>query len=238
MTVYSFLEHAGISVLYQSVVLTVFFLVLAGLAVRSRVTAPGGGVVPDEGISVRNVIEVIVEALANQARSVMGDEYRKYFPVIGSIFFFILFANLMGLIPGLGGPTSDVNTAAAWAVISFAVYNYVGIKTHKWKYIYQFMGPSLWEAEIGGKHYHVRVLAPVFLPLEIVLHLARALTLTVRLVANMFADHTVIMIWLSLVPVVLPAVFMGLGLVVSVLQAFVFSLLTMIYIGQALEEPH
>ena len=238
MTIYSILEHQGISALYQSVVLAILLLVLGGLAVRSRVSADGGGVIPDEGFSIRNILEVIVEVLSEQARSVMGDEYRRYFPVIGSIFLFILVSNLMGLIPGLGGATADVNTAAAWAVISFVLYNYVGIKTHGWKYIYQFMGPSLMEREIGGKHYHIRVMAPFFLPLEILLHLARILTLTVRLVANMFADHTVIVIWLGLVPVVLPAVFMGLGLVVSVLQAFVFSLLTMIYIGQALQEPH
>ncbi len=238
MTIYSILEHQGISALYQSVVLAIVLLVLGGLAVRSRVAADGGGVIPDEGFSVRNILEVIVEMLSDQARSVMGDEYRRYFPVIGSIFLFILVSNLMGLIPGLGGATADVNTAAAWAVISFVLYNYVGIKTHGWKYIYQFMGPSLMEREIGGKHYHIRVMAPFFLPLEVLLHLARVLTLTVRLVANMFADHTVIVIWLGLVPVVLPAVFMGLGLVVSVLQAFVFSLLTMIYIGQALQEPH
>ena len=128
--------------------------------------------------------------------------------------------------------------AAAWAVISFVVYNYVGIKTHGWKYIYQFMGPVLMEREIGGKHYHIRLLAPVFLPLEILLNLARVLTLTVRLVANMFADHKVIAVWIGMVPIVIPAIFMGLGLIVSVLQAFVFSLLTMIYIGIALEEPH
>jgi F-type H+-transporting ATPase subunit a len=100
------------------------------------------------------------------------------------------------------------------------------------------MGPSLQEREIGGKHYHIRWMAPIFLPLELVLHGARALTLTIRLFANMFADHTIILIWLGMVPIVIPAIFMGLGLVVSVLQAFVFSLLTMIYIGQALEEPH
>ena len=75
-------------------------------------------------------------------------------------------------------------------------------------------------------------------PLEIVLHLARILTLGIRLLANMFADHKVVVIWLGLVPVLLPAIFMGLGLLVSFLQAFVFALLTMIYIGQALEEPH
>ena len=238
MSIYSFLHHRGIDELYQAVVLAAFLLVLGGLAVRRRVVQTDGGIIPDEGLSIRNVLEVIVEALVDQARSVMGEEYRRYFPVVGSVFFFVMVSNLMSLVPGLGGATSDVNTALAWAIISFVVYNYVGIKTHGWKYIYQFMGPSLQEKEIGGKHYHIRWLAPVFLPLEILLHAARVLTLTVRLVANMFADHTVILIWLGIVPLLLPAIFMGLGLVVSVLQAFVFSLLTMIYIGQALQEPH
>lgn len=238
MTIYSILEHQGISALYQSVVLAIVLLVLGGLAVRSRVAADGGGVIPDEGFSVRNILEVIVEMLSDQARSVMGDEYRRYFPVIGSIFLFILVSNLMGLIPGLGGATADVNTAAAWAVISFVLYNYVGIKTHGWKYIYQFMGPSLWEPTIGGKVWHVRVLAPLFVPLELLLHVARIVTLTVRLVANMYADHTVVAVWITLVPIAVPAIFMALGTLVAFLQAFVFSLLTMIYIGSALEEAH
>ena len=94
------------------------------------------------------------------------------------------------------------------------------------------------DMEIGGKHYHVRLLAPVFLVLEIPLHFARILTLGIRLLANMFADHTVVLVWLGMVPLAVPAIFMGLGLLVSFLQAFVFALLTMIYIGQALEEPH
>lgn len=238
MSVYSFLHERGIDELYQAVVLAVILLVLGGLGVRKRVAETDGGVIPDEGVSIRNILEIIVEALVDQARSVMGEEYRRYFPLVGSIFLFIVVSNLLGLVPGFGGATSDVNTACAWAIISFVAYNYVGIKTHGWKYVYQFMGPSLMQKEIGGRHYHIRVLAPVFLPLEIVLHGARILTLTVRLVANMFADHTVILIWLGMVPLVIPAIFMGLGLVVSVLQAFVFSLLTMIYIGQALQEPH
>jgi F-type H+-transporting ATPase subunit a len=238
MNIYAFLHERGFDEIYQMVVLAVFLLVLGGVAVRNRVAAHGGGVVPDEGVSVRNVFEVIVELLTDQARGIMGDEYKKYFPVVGSIFFFILVSNLMGLIPGVGGATTDVNTALAWAIISFCVYNYVGIKTHGWKYIYQFMGPALMNKEIGGKHYHIRVLAPIFLPLEIVLHFARVLTLTVRLVANMFSDHKVISVWIGLVPIAVPAIFMGLGVIVSVLQAFVFSLLTMIYIGLALEEPH
>ena len=100
------------------------------------------------------------------------------------------------------------------------------------------MGPALMNLKIGGTEYHVRILSPVFFPLEIVLHLARIITLTVRLIANMFADHAVVGVWIGLVPIVVPAVFMGLGLFVAFLQAFVFALLTMIYIGQAQEEPH
>ena len=238
MTIYSFLHERGINEVYQATVVAVALLVLGGLSVRKRVAAGGGGILPDEGVSVRNILEVIVEMLIGQARSIMGDSYRSYFPVVGSIFFFILVSNLMGLLPGVGGATTDVNTALSWAIISFVVYNYVGIKQHGWKYIYQFMGPALMEKEIGGKHYHIRVLAPIFLPLEIVLHLARILTLTVRLVANMFSDHKVIVVWMGIFPFAIPAVFMGLGLIVSILQAFVFSLLTMIYIGLAQEEPH
>jgi len=213
-------------------------LILAGISVKQAVSGENGGVMPDEGVSIRNVIEVIIQALGDLGETTIGSEWRRYFPIVGTIFFFVLISNVMSLIPGLLGSTSDANVTFAWAIISFAVYNYVGIKQHGWKYIYQFMGPGLWELELGGKHYHVRVLAPFFLPLEIVLHGARILTLGIRLLANMFADHKVVVIWLGLVPVALPAIFMGLGLLVSFLQAFVFALLTMIYIGQALEEPH
>ena len=138
----------------------------------------------------------------------------------------------------VGGATSYVETAFTWASIAFAVYNWVGIKTHGFKYIYQFMGPAIWHAHIGGKEYHVRLMTPLFLPLELLLHLARIATLTVRLVANMFADHTVVSIFVGLTYFAVPAIFMGLGTLVAFLQAFVFSLLTMIYIGSALEEAH
>jgi F-type H+-transporting ATPase subunit a len=213
-------------------------LILAGVSVKRAVAGENAGVLPDEGVTIRNVIEVIIQALGDLGETTIGEDWRRYFPVVGTIFFFVLVSNVMSLVPGLLGATSDANVTFAWAIISFAVYNYVGIKQHKWKYIYQFMGPALKTLELGGKHYHVRMLAPFFLPLELVLHLARILTLGIRLLANMFADHKLVVIWLGLVPFVLPAVFMGLGLLVSFLQAFVFALLTMIYIGQALQEPH
>ncbi len=213
-------------------------LILAGLSVTRAVAGENGGVIPDEGVTIRNVIEVIIQALGDLGETTIGEDWRRYFPVVGTIFFFVLISNVMSLIPGLLGSTGDANVTFAWAIISFVVYNFVGIRQHKWKYIYQFMGPALWNPEIGGKRYHVRVLAPFFLPLEVFLHGARVLTLGIRLLANMFADHVVVAIWLGLVPAVVPAIFMGLGLLVSFLQAFVFALLSMIYIGQALQEPH
>jgi F-type H+-transporting ATPase subunit a len=169
----------------------------------------------------------------------MGPDWRTYFPVIGTIFFFILVSNLMGLIPGLDGSTSHSGTTWAWAVIAWVFYTVIGVKKHgPGRYLLKFMGPSFFERKIGGRTIHFRLLLPLFLPMELLLDLARMLTLAVRLVANMYADHTVIAIWLVMVPFGIPAVFMGLGIVISVLQAFIFALLTMIYIGLALEEPH
>jgi F-type H+-transporting ATPase subunit a len=236
--IYAPLHGAGVHWVFQAAILASALLFMAAMAVRRRLAIDDGGVLPDEGVTIRNLIEVIIVQLSDLAESIMGDQYRKHFPVIGTLFFFILVSNLLGLIPWMGGATSDVNTAAAWATISFVYYNAIGIKTHGWKYIYQFMGPALMNVKIGGTTYHVRPLTPLFLPLEIVLHFARLATLTIRLAANMFADHTVIGVWIGMIPIVVPAIFMGLGLMVSFLQAFVFALLTMIYIGSALEEAH
>lgn len=220
------------------VLFVVVLLVLASFAVRRSLAASGGGTIPDEGVSLRNVFEVIVEGLTGLAKQTMGPEWKKWFPFVGAMFFFILIANLIGLIPGFA-TTDNVNVAAAWAVISYVLFNYVGIREHGFQhYLIKYMGPSFYTWHVGGKHIHMRLLAPLFLILEIPLDLARAVTLTIRLIANMFADHTVVAVFLSLVPAVVPAVFIGLGALVCVLQAFVFSLLTMIYINIALQEAH
>lgn len=239
MNIYAPLEHAfHIPWVLQATVLAAGLLMLGGLVLRRQIAAADGGIVPDEGVTLRNVTEVVVDALASLARDIMGEDWRTYFPLVGTMFVFILVSNLMGLVPGLGGATSDVNTTTAWAVISFGFYNWIGIRKHGVWYVNQFLGPSFFEVKLFGRQIHVRPLAPFFLPLEIFLHLARILTLSVRLLANMFADHTVVAVWIGLLPVAIPAVFMALGLVVACLQAFVFSLLTMIYIGLAMEEPH
>lgn len=239
MSIYEPLAQAfHVPPVLQASVLALGLLVLGGLLIRRQIAAAGGGVLPDEGVTLRNAVEVMVEALANLASDVMGEEWRRFFPLVGAIFVFIMVSNLMGLVPGVGGATTDFNTTTAWAIISFVAYNYVGIRKHGFGYIKQFMGPALFHMKIGDRTFHVRPLSPLFIPLEFFLHLARIGTLSVRLLANMFADHTVVAVWITLVPIAIPAAFMALGTLVAVLQAFVFSLLTMIYIKLALEEAH
>lgn len=239
MNIYAPLEGTiGISWVIQSTLLTGFVLVVSGLLIRKRIAATDGGIEPDEGFTLRNILEILVEMIAGFAKDRIGPEWRKFFPLLGTMFFFILVANLLGLVPGVGGPTADANTTWAWAIIAWLVYTVVGVAKHKHNYLVKFMGPSLFEKEIGGRVVHFRLLMPLFLILELPLDIARIFTLAVRLLANMFADHTVIVVMLSLVPIGVPALFMGLGLMIAFLQAFIFTLLTMIYIGLALDEPH
>ncbi len=233
MTIYDPLEAIGVPQVFQSAILVAVLLLTAGFVIRRQLVAANGGVVPDEGFSFRNALELIVEGLANLARENMGDEWRKWFPMVGTIFVFILISNLLGLIPGVGGPTGDVNTTAGWALISVLVSEYAGIRKHGFAYVQHFLGPSF---DIGGRH--IPLMAFIFVPLELIGHVARVVTLTIRLLANMFADHTLVIIFLGMVPIGIPAIFLGLGTVVSILQAFVFALLTMVYIGLNLEDAH
>jgi F-type H+-transporting ATPase subunit a len=221
------LAHAtGIPWMIWASLLVAAILLGSGLLVRSRLAAAGGGIVPDEGLTVRNAIEVLTEMLAGLAEQNMGTKWRTYFPFVATLFFFVLIANLIGLIPGLGGgATTSANTTWAWAIISFAVHQYVGIKEHGFGYLKHFVGP-------------VPLLAPLYIPIELLSHLSRVFTLAVRLLANMSADHIVVGVWLALVPAVVPAIFMGLGTLVAFLQAYVFAMLSMIYIGLALEDSH
>jgi len=237
VNIYTPLESA-VPWVIQAGILAGLVMMAGGLLVRRRASAAGGGVLPDEGVSVRNVLEVLVEMLANLAHDRIGDDWRKYFPIVGTMFLFILVSNLLGLLPGIEGATSDANTTWAWGIISWLVYTWVGIAKHKHNYLVKFLGPSFFERTMFGRTIHFRLLAPIMMAIELPLDVARILTLAVRLLANMFADHTVIAVWIGLVPIGVPAIFMGLGLIVSFLQAFIFSLLTMIYIGLALEDPH
>jgi F-type H+-transporting ATPase subunit a len=150
----------------------------------------------------------------------------KHLPIFGTLFIFILFCNLIGIIPGLLSPTQSVSVPAGCALIAILYYNIQGIREHGPLYIKQFLGPKWW-------------LAPLMLPIELASHLARPLSLTVRLFANMFAGEKLTLIFLSLTYFIGPAIFMGLHVFVSLVQAYVFAMLTTVYVAGAVShEAH
>jgi F-type H+-transporting ATPase subunit a len=226
--------------LWSALFAALVFLATSALLHRhvSRAVAADGGLIPEAGFTLRNVFEVLVEFVAGFCEEAMGHHWRRYFPFIATLFFYILFANLLGLIPGLRTSTSDGQIPWSFAALSFIVFQYAGIREHGWSYLYHYLGPSLFDVTIRGRTYHVRALAPLYGPIEIIGQLARMLSLSVRLLANMFADHTIVGIWVLLVPPIVPAIFMGMGVLVAFLQAYVFALLSAIYIGLAVEEAH
>ncbi|MBI3599919.1 MAG: F0F1 ATP synthase subunit A [Nitrospinae bacterium] len=178
-----------------------------------------------EGVG-QNFFEVAVEGIANFMDENIGHGGRRYLPLIGTIAFFILLSNLVGLIPGFLSPTANVNTNAAMAVVVFLTYHYIGITRHGIvKYLKSFTGPIWW-------------LAPLIFPLEIITHLARPLTLTLRLFGNIKGEDLVLIILASLVPLLLPVPMMFLAIFTSIIQTVIFSLLSMFYIAGALEEHH
>jgi F-type H+-transporting ATPase subunit a len=198
------------------------FLVLLFIAGLSLLTRRMTAEVPGKG---QMVVETLVGGLYNLGESTMGEKGVKYMPFILGIGCYVWFSNLMGLIPGLGAPTMNMNTTAAPAICVFLLYQYIGIKTHGAGYVKHFLGP-------------MPLLAPLILVIEIVGHFARPLSLTMRLFGNISGEELVIAVLFSLVPFMLPLPMYFLAVFTGTLQAFVFMLLTMVYISGALEEAH
>lgn len=174
----------------------------------------------------QNFFEAAVEGIANFMDETMGHGGSRYISLIGTLVFSILFSNLLGLIPGFTSPTANVNTNAAMAVVVFLTYHYIGIKKHGIvRYIKSFTGPLWW-------------LAPIIFPIEIITHLARPLTLTLRLFGNIKGEDIVLIILASIGPLFLPVPMMFLAIFTSIIQTLVFTLLSMLYIAGALEEHH
>jgi F-type H+-transporting ATPase subunit a len=170
---------------------------------------------------------VLVGAVYSLMSDIMGPKAAKFFlPLIGTCAFFILASNAIGLVPGFGSPTGKLDTTLACALVIFFSTHIFGVKEHGLAYFKHFLGPSL-------------PLAPLMLPIELISHLARPLSLSLRLMGNMLADHKVVFAFFSMVPLVVPIPFMLLGLLVCLIQAIVFCTLTMVYIGMAVEhEDH
>lgn len=174
---------------------------------------------------VQHLAEITREFVADQGEQIIGHGYEKFVGYLTVLFLFILLSNLMGLVPGLESPTADVVVPLGFALVTFVYYHFHGVKANGPAYIKQFLGPVWW-------------LYWLLLPIEIISHFARILSLTVRLYANMFAGDLLTMAFFSLIPVGIPLVFMGLHLGVAVIQAYVFMLLAAIYLSLAVAHEH
>lgn len=199
-----------------------FLLILAGFVYRSKITKVPNIVIPDKGITFRNITEVFGTVIYNQCRSVIGEKQgAKYFPFIMTIFIVILISNLLGLIPGFLPPTDQLTTTLALGLLSFFYFNWMGIKEQGlWSYIKHFAGP-MW------------YLAVLIFPLEILSTLIRPVSLALRLRGNIFGDHLVVSKFSELAPFLVPIPFLLLGLMVCFIQAYVFTMLSMVYISLA-----
>ncbi len=204
-------EHVTYTWLVMAILLAIAFAVS-----RSIKLVPSG---------IQNLMETVVGGIDDLLEETMGEEGKAYFPLIATFALFILVSNLIALIPGFMPPTANVNTNAALALTVFVMTHAVGIKKHGTAYVKHFMGPIWW-------------LAPLIFIIEIIGHLARPLSLTLRLFGNMWGHEIVLMIFIGLVPLVVPVPMMLMGVLVAFIQTFVFTLLAMIYIAGALEEAH
>jgi F-type H+-transporting ATPase subunit a len=209
-------SEAGANAIAYTWLIMALLLLLSILATKGLKAVPGG---------LQNFMEVIVGGIENMVVETMGEHGRPFFPLIATLALFILVSNLIGLVPGFYPPTANINTTAACAVIVFVTTHVVGVKEHGIKYLKHFMGPIIW-------------LAPMMFFIEVIGHVSRVISLTLRLFGNMNGHELVLMIFFGLAPFLVPLPMMLMGVLVSFIQAFVFMLLAMIYISGSMEEAH
>lgn len=182
--------------------------------------------VPDLRFTPRTFLELISEMLLKIMEDIMGPKKaRRFFPMVASVFIFIFLNNLLGLIPGFIPATENVNTTFAAGIFIFLYYNYVGFKKHGFSYLKQFLGPVFW-------------LAPIMIPIELVSHTVRPMSLGLRLFGNMLGDHIVLSIFNEVIPVGVPIVFLIMGLFVAFFQSLIFTLLSVVYLTLAVSNEH
>jgi len=208
-------EHSATALLVVIALLT-----WATVARRQFATA-NDPVVPDGTITARNAVEMFVELFVVKVmKPVLGDNWRPYIPLYGTFFLFIFVSNLSGLLPGFGPPTSNFNVTLGLGITSFVMYNYYGFQKHGKAYLKHFMGPIWW-------------LAVLMVPLELIDNFVRPASLALRLFGNMTGDHLVLDIFTRMTYLGIPVLFLMLGAFVSLIQAFVFTLLSMVYLSLA-----
>ena len=214
----TWLKDVGINmtIVFNTLFIVLLLSVLSFLATRRLQVYPG---------RLQNVMEVIIDGFHSLLLDTMGHAGKKFFPLIATLGLFILTSNLVGIIPGFESPTANINTNLAMALVVFFSTHVVGIMTHGFKYVKQFLGP-VWR------------LITLMLPIEVISHLSRPLSLTFRLFGNIAGEDIVLLVVLLLVPLLVPLPIMILMIFTSIVQTLVFMLLAMMYIGGAMEEGH
>lgn len=205
-------NSAAMEILVCLVLIILFFAVRARLSVDK----PGG---------LQHTFELVHGFIEQQSHEIIGPHSEAYTPFLVTLALFILFCNLIGVIPGFESPTALPIVPLGCAIVAFCYYQAQGFKHAGVKYLAHFAGP-------------MPLLAPLMIPIEIISHLARVLSLTIRLFANMFAGDMVTLVFFSLVPIGIPILFLGLHLGVSFLQTYIFVLLTTVYLAGAVAEEH
>jgi F-type H+-transporting ATPase subunit a len=207
---------------HHLVVVSYSWFVMALLAFFSFLATRRMNMLPGK---LQNAMEAVLGGFDDLLVETMGPEGRKFFPLIATLGLYILTSNLLGLLPGFESPTANINTTVSMAVVVFMMTHVVGIRIHGFKYVKHFMGPVWW-------------LTPIMMPIEIISHLSRPLSLSVRLFGNIMGEDIVLAVVILLVPFLVPLPVFVLMIFTSVIQTFVFMLLTMMYIAGAMEEAH
>lgn len=218
------ITHLTLSLFAMSIVL------LFAVRTRGAWAKASNRAIPEGRTSLPNIVETLMDTVLALGEQVLGSrkESERFMPLIAALAFYILFQNLLGLVPGFAPPTDLLNTTLGPAMVVFFVTHFVGLKAQGFHYVEHFLGPRI------GK---LPLLAPLMLPIEIISHIARPASLSLRLMGNMTGDHKVIAIFLGLaaVPLIFPIPVLILGTVVCVVQTLVFCLLSLVYIALAIE---
>lgn len=206
--------------------LVLLIVIMGALRFRAQLRGDRGGLVPPRRMTFGNFFEIMAEAVYGMVEGAMGAKHAKrFFPLIGALWLWVFFGNYIGLVPGFISPNDTLKTNVALALTVFFLTHFYGVKEHGLAYFKHFLGPS-------------PALAPLMLPIEIISHLARPMSLSLRLMGNMVADHKVVFSFFTLVPFFVPIPFLVLGMLVCLVQSIVFTMLTMVYIAGAIEHEH
>ena len=200
-------------------------LIFVGFLARGALGTGEKAIVPAGGLGLKGIMESITELVTSLVEMIIGKDGLPFVPMFAALFFFILANNWVGLIPGVSPAVENINTTFAIGIFSFIVYNLYGFKEHGVAYLKQFVGPVWW-------------LFMLMIPIELISHLLRPLTLGLRLTNVMTGDHIVLGAFLDLMPIIAPLPFYCLGIFVGFIQAFVFTLLSMVYVALAISHDH